>query len=146
MYGDHSYRMYHSLVNYVYSWNKAPQAVFFFIGTGIFVVPLLILLLWVTVIVCISLTDWLFLWNKLNQMTEFYLYFWTCPVNFHYEKPVYFQAMHFSTSEKKNISWFFVNCFSLNCRLLMYYYWVIGRGYATKEEFALEDLKMVNYE
>lgn len=26
----------------------------------------------------------------------------------------------------------------------MYYYWVIGRGYATKEEFALEDLKMVN--
>lgn len=71
MYSDHSYRMYHSLVNYVYSWNKAPQAVFFFIGTGIFVVPLLILLL-----------------------------------------------------------------------LLMYYYWVIGRGYATKEEFALEDLKM----
>lgn len=27
----------------------------------------------------------------------------------------------------------------------MYYYWVIGRGYVIKEEFALEDLKMVNF-
>ncbi|XP_062594473.1 transmembrane channel-like protein 7 [Saccostrea cucullata] len=45
MYGDDSYKMYHSLVNNVYSWAKVPQTVFFFIGTGIFVVPLLVLLL-----------------------------------------------------------------------------------------------------
>ena len=47
MYSNHSFRMYHGLVNYVYSWDKGPQTVFFFIGTGIFVVPLLILLMWV---------------------------------------------------------------------------------------------------
>ncbi|XP_078319443.1 transmembrane channel-like protein 7 [Crassostrea virginica] len=45
MYSNHSFRMYHGLVNYVYSWDKGPQTVFFFIGTGIFVVPLLILLM-----------------------------------------------------------------------------------------------------